>query len=85
MWIAQKMKHIAVDRTENETYAVDRAENEKYRCGIAQKMKNIAVDRAEKEQCCCGLRRITQELNMLQKYCCESHRHEICCCGSHRT
>ena len=37
MWIAQKMKHIAVDRTENETYAVDRAEKEKYCCGSRRK------------------------------------------------
>ena len=46
MWIAQKMKHIAVDRTENETYAVDRAEKEKYCCGSRRN-----------EKYCCGSRR----------------------------
>ena len=62
------MKHIVVDRAENEkillwiaqktmNILVDRAENQNILLWIAQKMKHIDVERTESEKYGCGSRR----------------------------
>ena len=55
LWIAQKMKNIVVDRTENETCCCGSRRKFNILMWIAQKMKHIAVDQAENKNCCCWI------------------------------